>query len=66
MNNSVTHFVTHFRELYPIWPKVGHKSGSQTHVDKGVVIGWISDFFIVIFNFSITKLVYVPIFSLIG
>ena len=32
----------------------------------GVVTGWVSDFFIVIFNFSITKLVSMLIFSLIG
>ena len=32
----------------------------------GVVNGWVSDFFIVVFNFSISILVSVPIFSSIA
>ena len=31
-----------------------------------MVRGWVSDFFIVIFDFPVSKLVSVPIFSLIG
>ena len=32
----------------------------------GVVKGWLSDFFIIIFEFFVPKLVSVPIFSLIA
>ena len=51
----------------PKWPPNGHQIDS-TEARKGGAWAWsrLSDFFIIKFEFHIPKLVYVPIFSLIG
>ena len=63
-----------FTDFSHWWPKVGHQKWATRLIHQrlggewgvGVVKGWVSDFFIVKFEFPVLKLVSVPIFILIG